>query len=97
MSRIDAALLRATRIHDDASNEPIRHIAQWPRDAAIRAIVAELERLDEESRTSVLRAVNERYDRLPASPDDHKREPVAPMIRGFVEAFQQLAREWNGE
>ena len=97
MSRIDAALLRATRVHDEASNEAIRHIAQWPRDAAMRAIVVELERLDEESRAHVLRTLNERYDSLPVSPDDHKREAVAPMIRGFVEAFQRLAREWNGE
>ena len=97
MSRVDAALLRATRIHDDASNDTIRHFAQWPRDAALRAIVAELERLDEESRASVLRAVKERYDLLPASSGDHPREPVTSMISGFVEAFQQLAREWNGE
>jgi hypothetical protein len=97
MSRIEAALRRATRVHDDASNETIRHIGRCSRDAAICAIVAEIERLDDESRAFVLHAVIERYDLLPASPDDHKREPVAPMIRGFVEAFQQLAREWNGE
>jgi hypothetical protein len=97
MSRIEAALRRATRTHDDAPNETIRHFAQWSHDAAVRAIVAELDRLDVESRACVLRAVIERYDLVQASPEAHRREPVAPMIRDFVEAFQKLAREWNGE
>lgn len=75
----------------------ICRIEQWSRDVATRAICAELERLDHESRICVLRLVVQRYDEPPAPQDDEVREPVVSVIGGFAEAFRKLAREWNGE
>lgn len=94
MSRINAALHRSRRINDDPM---ICRIEQWSRDAAMRAICAELERLDHESRICVLRLVVQRYDEPTTSPEDNTREPVGSMISGFAEALRQLAREWNGD